>query len=93
MDAVFTKHAAVRAQQRGIPQILDEVLDLYGQEQHVGGGVTVRYMNRSSIKMLTRDLDPRRVKSLEPWFGTYKATGNGGQTITIGHRTHRIRRK
>ena len=33
-----TRHAEFRAQQRGIPPIIDQLLDLYGHEEHDGHG-------------------------------------------------------
>ena len=33
-----TRHADVRAQQGGIPPMIEQLLDLYGQEEHDGRG-------------------------------------------------------
>lgn len=93
MNTAFTKHAAIRAQQRGIPKVMDDVLDLYGREQHVGPGIVVRFMDKSSRRTLKRELDPRHIKSIEPWLNTYAVALLDGKTITIGHRTRRMRRK
>jgi hypothetical protein len=53
-----TKHAATRAQQRGIPPMVDQLLDLYGQEQHDGHGAIVLFLNKLSIRRMERDLGP-----------------------------------
>jgi hypothetical protein len=93
MYTMTTKHAAVRAQQRGIPPLLDDLLDRYGQEEYDGHGAIVRYLDKDSIKMMERDMGRRPVSRLAEWFDAYKVVGTNGQTITIGHRTRRIWRK
>jgi hypothetical protein len=35
-------HTTVRAQQRGIPPLIDQLLEAYGQEQHDGHGAVAR---------------------------------------------------
>lgn len=39
-----TAHAQKRAQQRGIPPLIDELLDLYGREQHDGRGGVILFL-------------------------------------------------
>ena len=34
-----TRHATTRAQQRGLPPLVDQLLDRYGEEQHDGHGL------------------------------------------------------
>jgi hypothetical protein len=34
-------HTTIRAQQRGIPPLIDQLLEAYGQEQHDGHGVAL----------------------------------------------------
>jgi hypothetical protein len=41
-----TRHAEVRAQQRGIPPMVDQLLDLYGQEEYDGHGAITLYLNK-----------------------------------------------
>jgi hypothetical protein len=51
-----TRHAKIRAQQRCIPPLINDLLDRYGQEEYDGhGGITV-YLNKASIKNMERDL-------------------------------------
>lgn len=88
-----TTHAQVRAQQRGIPPMVDELLDRYGHEEHDGHGAVVLYMNKSSIRQMERDLGRRPVARLSEWFDAYKVKGADGRTITVGHRTRRLWRK
>ncbi len=88
-----TRHAAVRAQQRGIPPIIDRLLDLYGQEEHDGHGAVILYLSKSSIKGMERDLGRRPVSKLAEWLDAYKVKSMDGHTITVGHRTRRLWRK
>ena len=88
-----TRHAEVRAQQRGIPPMVDQLLDLYGQEEHDGRGAVVLYLSKQSIRSMERDLGRRPVDRLAEWFDTYKVKSADGLTITVGHRTRRLWRK
>lgn len=88
-----TRHADIRAQQRGIPPMVDELLDRYGHEEHDGHGAVLLYMNKDSIRRMERDLGRRPVSRLSEWFDAYKVKGSDGRTITVGHRTRRLWRK
>jgi hypothetical protein len=88
-----TRHAQVRAQQRGIPPMVDQLLDLYGQEEYGGHGDITVYLSKDSIKKMERDLGHRPVSRLAEWFDAYKVRSTDGLTITIGHRTRRLWRK
>lgn len=90
---MYTRHATVRAQQRGIPPLVDQLLDLYGQEEHDGHGAVVLFLSKTSIRSMERDLGRRPVARLAEWFDAYKVKSNDGSTITIGHRTRRLWRK
>lgn len=88
-----TRHAITRMQQRGIPQMVDQLLDLYGQEEHDGHGAVILYLDKNSIRNMERDLGRRPVSRLAEWFDAYKVKNSDGCTITVGHRTSRLWRK
>ena len=88
-----TRHAEVRAQQRGIPPLLDQWLDLYGQEEHDGRGAVVLYLSKASIRSLERDFGRGPVARLAEWLDAYKVKTTDGKTITVGHRTCRLWRR
>jgi hypothetical protein len=88
-----TKHAEIRAQQRGIPPMIEQLLDLYGHEEYDGHGAITLYLNKKSIRNMRRDLGRQPVSRLAEWFDVYKVKSTDGFTITVGHRTHRLRRK
>ena len=50
-----TKHAEARAQQRGIPPLIDQLLDLYGHEQYDGNGAVVVFLDKDSIRRMERE--------------------------------------
>jgi hypothetical protein len=73
--------------------MIDQFLDLYGQEEYDGRGAVVLYLSKASIRSMERDLGRRPVSRLSEWLGAYKVRAMDGKTITVGHRTGRIWRK
>ena len=88
-----TNHAQQRAQQRGIPPLIDQLLEMYGQEQHDGHGAVVLYLDKASLRRMERDMGRRPVARLSEWLDAYKVKSTDGNTITVGHRYQRIRRR
>ncbi len=90
-----TRHAAIRAQQRGIEPGIDDLLDRYGREQYDGHGAVVLYFDKASIRNMGRELGPRYVsRVIGDWRNVYKVSSlDNGCTITQGHRTQRIHRR
>jgi len=88
-----THHAQVRAQQRGIPPLVDELLERYGHEEHDGHGAVMLFLDKRSIRAMERDLGARPVARLSEWLNVFKVRTSDGTTITLGRRTRRIWRK
>lgn len=89
-----THHAKRRAQQRGIPPLIDQLLDLYGHNEYDGNGKVVTYLNKNSRHAIARDLGQAIVAKLDCWMDAYKVVDSvAGFTVTIGHRYKRIFRK
>lgn len=89
-----SKHAVIRAQQRGIPPFIDQLLDLYGREQYDGHGGVVLYLDKDSIRRMERDMGREPVSRLSTWRNAYKVKSSlDGYTITTGLRSERIWRK
>ncbi len=88
-----TAHATARAQQRGIPPMIEQLLDLYGQEEHDGHGTVTLYLSKKSIRRMEQEFGRCVVSRLSPWLDAYKVQGADGKTITVGHRTRHIKRK
>lgn len=94
MSNSFSTHAAIRAQQRGIPPMMDQLLDLYGKEQYDGHGGVVLYFDKNSIRCMERDMGREPVRRLSTWRNAYKVKSvHDGCTITTGLRSERIWRK
>src|SRR5258707_568637 len=60
VPAMNTKHAEVRAQQRRIPPLVDQLLGLYEHEGHDRHGAVIIYFTKDSIGKMERDLGRRR---------------------------------
>jgi hypothetical protein len=86
-------HTTIRAQQRGIPPLIDQLLEAYGQEQHDGHCAVILYLNKASVRRMERDMGRRPVERLAEWFDAYKVRTTDGHTITVGHRYRRTWRK
>ena len=88
---MHTHHSSIRSQQRGIPPLIDELLDRYGREVYDGHGGVVVFMDKESIRRMERDLGREPVSRLATWRNAYKVRSiNDGATITVGHRTKRL---
>ncbi len=61
----MTYHAETRCQQRGIPPLILQWLDLYGEEQYDGKGAVIRYFSRSSRRAMEKDFGRSPVKKLK----------------------------
>jgi hypothetical protein len=65
-----TKHASIRAQQRGIPPLVDRWLDEFGEEDHDGHGYVRLYFSHRSVREMERALGnpPENPKTAEVEF-------------------------
>lgn len=88
-----SRHAEVRQQQRGLPPIVDLLLDQYGREAHDGHGAVIVYLDKAGRRQIERDWGHRVVARNWELLDCYKVRSTDGTTITTGHRTRRIRRK
>ena len=88
-----TKHAAIRAQQRGIPPLVDRLLDEFGEEEYDGQGCIRVYFSRRSVRAMERALGSQPVCLFKRYLHAYKVECCAdGRTITKGWRTSRINR-
>lgn len=89
-----TKHAGIRAQQRGIPPFIDQALDQFGYEQYGERGSITVFFNKQSIRNMEREFGRPIVSKLTPWLSAYKVrSSNSDQTITVGFLTKRVNRR
>lgn len=88
-----TAHASLRAQQRGIPPLVEQWLDDFGERLFDGHGGVVRFFSRRSRRKLERACGRAVVARLSEYLDCFKVeASNDGSTITLGHRIRRINR-
>ncbi len=86
-----TTHAAVRAQQRAIPPLVDRLLDEFGEQVYDGHGCIRLYFSHRSVKEMERTLGRQPVGLFKRYLHAYKVEScYDGSTITKGWRTRRI---
>ncbi len=89
-------HAAIRAQQRGIPPLIHAWLSDYGEEIHDGRGAVIRYFSRRSVRKLEKDVGAVPVRRMSDFLRTYMVERQAnGNVITVAkrHRGHRFHRR
>ena len=89
----ITTHAAIRSQQRGIPPLIMEWLDQFGEEYYDGHGAIIRRFTRASRREIERQCGRDLVSKLSQYFTAYIVENHDGTVITAGHLTKRINRR
>jgi len=89
----MTIHAAIRSQQRGIPPLVIQWLDQFGEECYDGHGAVIRYFSRASRREMEREFGNDLISKLSQYFKAYKVENHEGVVITTGHLTKRIKHK
>ncbi|NEX60151.1 hypothetical protein [Noviherbaspirillum galbum] len=84
----FTKHAAQRVQQRGIPPLVIDLLINYGRAEHVGAG-TIRYhFDKTSLKRMKKYAGPL-AGYLTEHLNCFVIVSGEGELVTAAHRFKR----
>ena len=87
MDAIFTQHAMVRAQQRGVPPLISDLLIDYGSKYFDGHGGVVRYFTDKSIHNMEREVGKIMSKKMSEFRRCYLIqSSRDGIVITVGKR-------
>lgn len=84
-----SKHAAIRMQQRGIPPLVVDWLQLYGEEQHDHKGGTVHFFSKHSWKVLKHKVGKEPLRRMSDFRNAYLIESNG-VVLTVGHRFKHI---
>ncbi|MDD3884027.1 MAG: hypothetical protein PHW66_03755 [Gallionella sp.] len=90
---MLTKHAKKRAQQRGIPASVQNLLLSYGEENFNKHGVIIRYFSSRSIQKMEQDVGRETIRRLSEYMRCYLLESiSDGAVITMGkrHRNARI---
>jgi hypothetical protein len=89
----LTRHAAERSQQRGVPPLVVEWLQQFGEEIFDGRGCIQRYFSKASIRAMERAFGRQPVSKMDQYLRAYTVESTGSGTIvTVGYRRTRIRR-
>lgn len=87
MDTLLTAHATIRAQQRGIPPLIQDWLLDYGEEQFDGHGGVVRYFSQQCIRQMERNIGRSPLKRMSEYLRCYLVqSSRDGTVITVGKR-------
>jgi hypothetical protein len=85
----FTRHAAVRMQQRGIPSWFLDLLVRHGKSRHDGHGAIVVSVCKDTRRKLQSVLTRIEYAEAERFFGVYAVLSADDAIVTAAHRTHR----
>jgi len=91
MPSIFTNHARVRMQQRGIRPAAVEALINYGKSAPAGDSSEIVFFDKAARARLFRD-DPDAAREAERLCRTYAVLGRDGAVVTVGHRYRRVPR-
>ena len=87
-----TKHAVQRAQQRGIPPLVQDWLFAYGQENYDGKGTILRYFTNKSIRNMEREFGREPIRRMSEYFRCYLVESvKDGAIVTVGKRYRNTR--
>lgn len=86
----MTRHAKIRAQQRGIPPIVVDLLIEYGTEAKAGLQTTTHYFDKAARRRL-QIYAGRLAGMLEEYLDYYAVVGKDGSVITVAPRIKKVR--
>ena len=87
-----TRHAEIRAQQRGITPLVDRLLEEFGDEEHDGHGCIRLFFSHRSIRKMKQALGHQAVPLYKRFFRAYKVESvSTGETVTLAWQTQHLR--
>ena len=87
--AHLTTHARTRAQQRGIPLLIQSWLLNYGDRAHDHRGAVLRYFSKRSVQRIEQAEGPLPVRKYSEHLRSYLVQAiDDGVVITMGKRYH-----
>lgn len=87
-----SRHATIRCQQRGIPQLIIDWLITYGAVTNDGRGAVTHYFDHRARRRLAQDVGERVIALLGRLMDAYLVMSHDGTIITVGHRFKAIHR-
>ena len=90
----LTAHAEVRKHQRGVPRVIFDWLEEFGEEHFDGHGGIVCYFNKESKRRLEQTLGRRFIAENARYLNRYLVRSVAdGNIITVGVLTKPIRHR
>lgn len=86
----MTCHAALRSQQRAIPQLIIDWLMDYGAVAVDQRGAEIFYFDHAARRRLSKAVGERAVSLLGRLLDAYVVFSERGTVITVGHRYKRV---
>lgn len=86
---IYSNHAKKRIQQRGIPPLILNWLKEYGQISYDKKGCVIRYFDKKSKKILSKDVGNQIIKQLSNYMSCYAVFRND-LIVTVGYRYKKI---
>jgi hypothetical protein len=83
-------HAEKRSQQRGIPPLIIEWLEEFGEQVYDHHGAVILHFTNKSRRKLEKAVGHEVVRRLSEWLDSYAVQSLNGNLITVGHRYQRI---
>lgn len=89
---MYTKHAQIRMQQRGVPPLIVDWLLDYGKCEHIGKGAVSHYLDKKARRTLERKVGREIIRRTEDLLDYYLIEKNGRVT-TVAKRYRRLKKK
>ena len=86
----LSRHAEQRSQQRGIPRLIVDWLERYGDERYDHNGCTLLYFTKRSLRDLERDVGRQPVRRMWEYMRAYAVVSSDGTVVTVGKRFCRL---
>ena len=91
MNVTVSHHAQIRMQQRAITaDMLESLLD-FGQVKFNGQGTEILTFPKKVVKHLKKELNHKVFMKIERHLNLYAIVSSGGELITTGYRTKRLK--
>ena len=91
MNVTVSHHAQIRMQQRAITaDMLESLLD-FGQVKFNGQGTDILTFPKKVVKHLKKELNHKVFMRIERHLNLYAILSSGGELITTGYRTKRLK--
>jgi hypothetical protein len=83
-------HAQKQMQRRGIPPLIVQWLEEFGDEVHDHHGGIILHLSKAARRRLERAVGRRPVRKLDEWLDAYLVISTEGACITVGLRYRRV---